>query len=864
MFRKDRDRRGGGVAILFKNSLHPQQLPDILEVEGIFCKVYIGKVRYVIGAVYRPPNSSDSVLDKLRTYLRQNIKPHDKLILSGDFNLPNIDWENFSSHSTSNANHEMLDIVFSFDLLQVVKEYTRELNGSKSILDLIFLSGSIQNTAICEVISGISDHRAVLLTFLDMCVDRCCTKTSFPNFSRADDESILDILDFHYDDFKHSGSSVNDLWLTFKDIVFECVERFIPKIVKKTECRNPWITRETLHLQRKLKRIKSKRAKSHDKAAYTPLIANLSGELKLQIARDKERYHETSLPTFIKTSPEKFWRLITPTSRSIDSFTISGQRTCNEEIVCSAFNNHFKSVFTCDNGILPDFSISLPPIPDLVISENGILNLLLNLDVKKSTGPDGIPNAFLKRYAEWCSRYLFILYTHSLNEGQLPDDWKIAKIKPLHKAGDKSSIPNYRPISLISTSCKILEHIIHKHIITFLNSHKVLTNVQHGFRRGFSTNTQLVEITHDFAQAINEGKQTDAIFMDFQKAFDKVSHAKLLHKLTCILQNKKILDWITAYLTNRRQFVTVKNTSSKHAPVNSGVPQGSVLGPLFFLLYINDIVTDLSVHIRLYADDCVLYEKITSVDDQIKLNRNFLKVISWCDKWQMPVNFAKTVFMRITLKKDPLLFQYSTNNTILSEVTQYKYLGLWITKNLSWSKHIDFVVAKSLRKLFFLRRSLRSTTPSIRLLAYNAIIRPILEYAVVIWDPFTQTDIQKLERVQKKVVRFIYNSYGPTSITKLLLKSKFPNIPDQNRILRLKFLFQLIKGHYAVDTSHIVHFSLGYGTRQRHNLTISPLMQRTNCFKYSFFPRTIVDWNNLHNDVVTLNTLSAFEESLQK
>lgn len=266
---------------------------------------------------------------------------------------------------------------------------------------------------------------------------------------------------------------------------------------------------------------------------------------------------------------------------------------------------------------------------------------MLKLDIKKSPGPDDIPNCFLKRYAEWCAKYLYILFARSINEASLPEDWKIARIKPLHKSGDKSCIKNYRPISLASTSCKLLEHIIHKHITGFLDQHNVFTNMQHGFRSGLSTTTQLVEIIHDFASTVNKGQQTDAIFMDFSKAFDRVSHVKLLHKLGAVFKNDKILAWIKAYLTNRHQFVTVNKTTSDIAAVNSGVPQGSVLGPLFFLLYINDIVTNLSVKIRLYADDCVLYNEITTEEDQLRLNRDFNKAVQWCKQWQMCINFEK-------------------------------------------------------------------------------------------------------------------------------------------------------------------------------------------------------------------------------
>lgn len=217
-----------------------------------------------------------------------------------------------------------------------------------------------------------------------------------------------------------------------------------------------------------------------------------------------------------------------------------------------------------------------------------------------------------------------------------------------------------------------------------------------------------------------------------------------------VLKNDKMIAWIEAYLTTRHQFVSLNKTLSDIVPVKSGVPQGSVLGPLFFLLYINDIVANLSVEVRLYTDDCVLYEEITTEEDQLRLNGDFNKVVDWCKQWQMCINFEKIVYMRVTLKKKPLIYCYGTEDVPLSGVTHYIYLGLYITSDLSWSKHLDTVLAKCHRELFFLRRALKLSTLTIRLLAYKTLVRPALEYALIIWDPFTKTDVGKLESLQKK------------------------------------------------------------------------------------------------------------------
>lgn len=863
-YRKDRSSKGGGVCILFKKGLKLIKMPDVPNAECIFCKVNHGNTRYVLGALYRSPGSSVNIIDELKKYMENYVKPGDRIILAGDFNLPGVDWPTMTHISHCDASADtMIDIAFQYDLSQVVESYTRIQGSSKSILDLVFVSGNITHDCVCDIVPGISDHLAVVLTVSNLCVCEKPKVTTFYNFRKADDESILDILSFHFDDFADSDDSVNDLWIKFTGIVSKSIERYVPTTCKKPRTKNPWITRETLKLRRRVKRLKKKSKTCCADFSCQERIAELTSQIKLKVISDKKHYFGESLPSFITSSPEKFWRTISPKSNECEIFDDDGREISDHESIANLFNEHFRSVYTEDNGTLPTFDVSLPPMSDVVISERGILNMLLKLDTKKSPGPDCIPNDFLKRYAEWTSKYLYVLFCKSLLDGELPHDWVTARIKPLHKKGNKNQVGNYRPISLTSTCCKILEHIIHNHIVEFLNKHNFLTRHQHGFRKGFSTCTQLVETVHDFAKSINHGKQLDAIFMDFAKAFDKVSHKKLLFKLEKILKNKKLMGWLSFYLTKRQQFVSFRGCNSKCVMVGSGVPQGSVLGPLLFLLFINDIVEQIPVKVKLYADDCVLYSEVHSTSDQLLLNQAFQKVASWCEEWQMVINFDKTVFMRITHKKKPLHFRYNANNTFLTEVTNYKYLGLFISNDLCWNKHITHVTANATYKLFFLCRALKLSTPSVRLLAYKSIVLPILDYAAIIWDPFTKTNINKLEKVQKRAVRFVYNNFSRTSVTDLLSRAQLSPLSLRYRNLRLKFLYQLINGQYQVDIADIFSFSSGYSTRQRHDLTITPFPTHNNCFKYSFFPRTIVEWNKLTNAIVSAPSLALFSSKLE-
>lgn len=458
----------------------------------------------------------------------------------------------------------------------------------------------------------------------------------------------------------------------------------------------------------------------------------------------------------MKDKPSKFWKAINPPSQSCPSSFIISDKPCSDNLsISEAFNDYFKSVFTRDDGRSPTFftNSSPQPFPSMLITTAGVRNLVLKIDTTKSAGPDGIPNMFLKRYSEWTSRYLSVIFSKSVESSTVPLLWKCAKVVPIHKDGNKQVVCNYRPISLISTSCKLLEHIIYKYIIEYLSEQNILSHAQHGFRSGFSTVTQLLEFSHDIASTLNARGQLDAIFIDYRKAFDTVCHNKLLIKIKELIHDTKLTDWIQDYLSSRTQFVAFNRAHSSQVSVTSGVPQGSVLGPLLFIIYINDVVkvtAGTSVKLRLYADDCVIYSDVTSTQDQLQLNKVFDRFCEWSKTWQMSLNFKKTVSMTFSNKKHPLKFSYFSCNHKLESVDTFKYLGVTFTPDLKWHAHIQNTSNKALRKLGYLKRNLRDATRECKLVAYRSLIRPLLEYASVVWAPHHANDINMLDSIQKK------------------------------------------------------------------------------------------------------------------
>ena len=402
----------------------------------------------------------------------------------------------------------------------------------------------------------------------------------------------------------------------------------------------------------------------------------------------------------------------------------------------NVLNRYFSTVFTEENtdSLSTLDNSPYPRIDDLNITLSGIVSLLQDLDVHKACGPDGIFPRLLKETALNVAPMLTLLYQASLKQHQVPTDWKQALVVPVFKKGDRTSPTNYRPISLTCIPCKIFEHIIYSHIFKHLTDHNILTNDQHGFRKHHSCDSQLLSTIEDFSLHLDSGAQIDAIFLDFSKAFDKVPYNRLFLKLSHYGIQGTLLEWIKDFLTNRTQQVVINNISSESVKVLSGVPQGSVLGPLLFLLYINDLPLSILSKVKLYADDTLIYRIINTAEDAILLQKDLDTLTQWAQIWLMKFNASKCVHLTITRKKSPLITTYTIDNSIIQQNKSAKYLGVTITDNLSWSEHITNITNKANSIRALLQRNLSHCPLSVKSTCYTTYVRPILEYASTVWS----------------------------------------------------------------------------------------------------------------------------------
>ena len=474
-----------------------------------------------------------------------------------------------------------------------------------------------------------------------------------------------------------------------------------------------------------------------------------------------------------------------------------------------------------------------------------------------------IPTNLVKQLAQQLAPALTLLYQASLDQGQLLEDWKIANVIPVFKKGNRSHPSNYRPISLTSICCKILEHIVYSNVLHHLQKYNILCEEQHGFRSGRSCETQLLNTINDLTKNLNERHQTDVILLDFSKAFDRVPHQRLCHKLSFYGIRGDTLSWIRNFLIGRHQKVTINGCSSNCTTVTSGVPQGTVLAPLLFLCYINDLPKNVISKVKLYADDVLLYNTIHTEDDCLILQEDLHSLQLWANKWQMIFNLDKCELIRITNAKQPILYDYTIENKKLKTASSVKYLGVHIDEHLTWKEHIKHTISKANSARAFLQRNIDCCPMRIKDTCYKMMVRPIIEYAAIIWSPHTQSaTVCKIETVQRKAARFVCNNYYRySSVTNMLQQLGWPTLERRRSEAKATMMYKIINNLVQVNQRDLI---CNYSNTRGHPFRFIHLPSRIDVYCHSYFPSAIRIWNNLPESVILSTTLDLFKYNLCK
>ena len=653
--------RGGGVLIASRCNLRCSAVfltDNSTDLEYAAIEVNTNNCGKVLFAVfYRPPSVPASWIHSFTTLL--NNCRYDRVVLLGDFNLPSISWIEGSGFcdSSDSTLFTFCQTLADKNLFQLVNLPTRGDN----CLDLLFTSivEGVANVCItdCEGVAVSSDHKA--LTFDLHFISRSVNNNTQPSFNlnKADFEGLRSSLSEHPLESVLSPDS-NDIegsWSRWKKSFLSRIEAFIPRRKPRKFVTPPWVDGEVLHAIRKKNTVR-KKAIQRDSSLLWDKFRRLRQEVKYLVRAKRVSYLQDISDTCF-SSPSRFWSYfnrLTRRSSVPDSVELDNSSYSTAEEKAEAFNRYFSSVFNNDTS-LPDNLPSTPftdtTITSITLTTKEVLSALQRLDPNKTPGPDGFHPRILKECAKELAPSLCALFNKSLRLGRLPSEWKHANVTPVFKKGVKSAIPNYRPISLLSIVSKVCERCVLNQLLPSIC--ELLSSLQHGFVSGRSCVTQLLSVLQELGAALDTGQETDVIYLDFSKAFDSVPHRRLLHKLSLFGISGSLHHWFSDYLTTRSQRVLVDGAFSPWSHVLSGVPQGSLLGPFLFLLYVNDLpdVVSPDTSIALFADDAKCSRPISGLVDHQGLQQDLNSLYDWSGVWGLSFNHKKCETMRISRKR---------------------------------------------------------------------------------------------------------------------------------------------------------------------------------------------------------------------
>ena len=685
-----------------------------------------------------------------------------------------------------------------------------------------------------------------------------------------------DMITFRRELEKDKTKSADEKYNKFVEIIRASTEKHIPHKTLSGRWDALWVNRNIKRLIRKKKRRYDK-AKQSGRPEDWETFKEFRRFVKQELIKSHDEYIKGILDTDGKDNgskfkiSKKFWSYVRTKRRDttgIPVLKVDGKEITAGREKAEALSKQYDSIFT--NEDLTNIPCLLtPPAPrikEITSDVNGVQKLLKNLDPKKANGPDKISTYILRECAEEIAPILTNIFTTSLTTGTTPLLWRTANIVAIFKKGSKMSTENYRPVSLTSVVCKILEHIIHRHIMNHCDQHNLLSSHQHGFRQKHSCESQLILSIEDIYRQHDKNKQVDMLILDFTKAFDTVPHQRLLMKLKHYGIDSDLHRWISSWLTERTQQVVVDGDYSTCKQVRSGVPQGTVLGPLMFLLYINDIGDNLNHStIRLFADDCLLYKTISNQDDAGRLQDDLDKVQEWTDTWQMEFNAKKCYLLSMHSKRDPTLSKYRLKGEEIVKTSHHSYLGVEIQDDSKWSKHVENCTKKANRALGFIRRNFGRCPESIKETLYTAMVRPHLEYASGAWNPHLKKDINKLENIQRKASRFVKscNCRDAGTVTGLLADLEWKSLKQRRTKHDLTLFYQAINGHIEIPLPPYV-IPVKRNNKSHHEKGYIQMYAKNDPYKNSFIPRTIPIWNRLPLDTVNSRNTETFKLALSK
>ena len=876
------------IIVYVDSSLISSQLEIAEEFsECMFVKIkMVNNIAVTIGAFYRSPGSSldnDQKLVKcINSFKTFN---HNKLLLLGDFNFPNINWCNNALGHNLNVNSSAYKFVSCLKnnyLTQHVLFPTRARGSQTShTLDLIISNEDIVEDVFNLSPLGKSDHSVL------HCVCKLYTETivniSKLNFNKGDYKGLCVYSSDTFDiDYFENCTNVNDSWTYLKSAIESGQTLFIPHVdssawMRKQSWKFP-INSSLRKLIKKKHRCWTRFQKNKDNKILSEYkrIRNLVRKESRQITQKNQK----NIALTCKNNPKKFWQHVrskTVSSPGIGDIKVpegNAFKTLSTDVEkAEVFSDYFSQIYTVESDVafveLPEI-MPLNSLPQIVFSEPVVLRKLDELKVNKSPGPDLLHPRVLYEIRHELVGPLTCLFNKSMNLGVVPDEWKTSVVSVLHKKGKKDCVENYRPISLTCICCKLMESVVRDLVMNYFLINNLFSNNQYGFIKRRSTVLQLLKVADDWVKSPDDGDQVDIIYTDFEKAFDKVPHRRLISKLRTYGLNEQLINWIRAFLFSRSQQVKINRIVSGFKPVLSGIPQGSVLCPLLFVIFINDlplVCEDLS-KIFLFADDAKLYKSIRDICDVDCLNRACKELFTWSENWLMKLNIPKCKVLSLCRNTSSIVkYDYGfdvpgQDFLSLKHESHIKDLGVMMSSDLSFDDHIYDKINMANKMLGIVRRNFADLDTNSFLLIYKSMIRSHLEYASSVWNPYKKGLINDIENIQKRATKLI-RVCKDLSYRDRLTFLKLPTLKYRRLRGDMIELFKILSGFY--DTKVVPSLERNVDSRTRGNaFKLKVVRCKYDVRKFSFCNRVVNIWNSLPDYVVLSNSVNVFKNNLDK
>lgn len=881
---------GGGVGIFINDSYDYILRPDlsIMDacIECLFVDITLtNKSKVLIGCVYRPPNTDLLLFNSKLVHILSSIDNENRklALISGDFNLDLL------KHHVHAPTADFLNHMLSHSFFPTIRNPTRIADTSATLIDNIFINCIKNEFNSAILFNDVSDHLPVAIR-----IEANITKQKLSHFHKKRVFDCKSIKDFNTHLMSHSWDEVyqvlNDTnnptiaFTTFSNEYKHIFNTFFPeKVAKRSNKMTPrheWMTKGLIKsCNRKSKLYKTYRQNSttENKHRYITYRNRLKSLLK-----KAERNFYCEKFSFCVGDMKKTWKLIgsvlnkNKLHSTVESFIVNGVLTDNKLEIVDRFNDYFINVGTNLASSIPcssrSFSYYLKPGQPGSFSlfptdASEIIQIVSDLQNKSSAGFDDIPVNIMKASISCIAEPISQIINSTFENGTFPDDLKIAKVCPVFKDGEKNTFSNYRPISVLPSFSKIFEKAIYSRLFTYFESKNIIVNNQYGFRQNHSTHMALLDMYDRLSTAIDRNEYAVGVFIDLSKAFDTLNHNILLEKLEHYGVRGVASKLLQNYLKNRYQYVSLNGTSSTMREILCGVPQGSILGPLLFLVYINDIINCSNIlQFILFADDTNLFHSDPNIWDLMKsLNEELMLLSNWFKSNKLSLNVKKTNYIIFGRKRIPVSdaqFMLSIDGNVLEQVDNTKFLGVFIDSKLTWSKHIEHVSLKISKGLGIMGRLRNSLPMNILLTLYHTLLYPYLSYCNIVWGCANISLIQKLIVLQKRAIRIITRSSFRSSSNPLFIRLKLLKITDIYKFQIALFIYKFNQSllprsclHYFVKNS-----VRAYDTRKASYFILLPF--RTNVRARSIAVSGPRLWDNFPPDIQNCLSFGMIKQKL--